>query len=389
MYTPSRGTLTRMDPLPETILQFGAGNFLRAFADLFVHQANQQGQAIGRIVVVQSTGDKRAQLLNQQGGRYHVVIRGLENGQSVDRVEECASIGRALVANSQWPEIDAVARSPDLKFILSNTTEAGYALDPGDATFGTAPLKAEPPASFPAKLAAVLYARWEAQRPGVTIMPCELIEDNADKLRCIVLQLADDWKLQAGFRPWVENECVWLNSLVDRIVPGPPTDHPLLAADPLLLMAEPFAFWALQAKPRAAKWVEHPAILRTADVTPYFLRKVRILNGAHTALVSKVGLTRFETVREALDDDATRAWLEQLLFDEIVPTLVGRVDGPEQFARQTIERFRNPYLRHRLFDIAINQAAKRDIRLAPTYREYQAKFGRVPPLLDEVLRATE
>lgn len=118
---------------------------------------------------------------------------------------------------------------------------------------------------------------------------------------------------------------------------------------------------------------------------PFFLRKVRILNGAHTALVSKVGLNRFETVREALDDDATRAWLERLLFEEIVPTLEGRVDGGEQFARQTIERFRNPFLRHKLFDIAINQAAKRDIRLVPTYREYQAKFDRVPPLLNEVL----
>src|SRR5947199_5761962 len=122
-----------MDALPETVLQFGAGNFLRAFADLFLHQANEKGQAVGRVVVVQSTGDARANLLNQQGGRYHVVVRGLENGQVVDRVEECASVSRALFANSLWPEIDALARSPGLKFILSNTTEAGYALDPADA----------------------------------------------------------------------------------------------------------------------------------------------------------------------------------------------------------------------------------------------------------------
>jgi tagaturonate reductase len=151
-------------------------------------------------------------------------------------------------------------------------------------------------------------------------------------------------------------------------------------------MAEPFAFWALQTKPRAAKWAEHPAILRTADVKPYFLRKVRILNGAHTALVTKVGLKRFETVREALDDDPTRAWLERLLFEEIVPTLEGRVDGPERFARQTIERFRNPFLRHRLDSIAVHHAAKREVRLVPTFDEFRTKFGRVPPLLDEVLR---
>src|SRR5947208_7997868 len=124
-----------MSTLPETVLQFGAGNFLRAFADLFVHQANEQGQAVGRVVVVQSTGDARANLLNRQGGRYHVVVRGLENGRVVDRVEEAASISRALVAASQWPDVLAVARSPALKFILSNTTESGYALDPADANY--------------------------------------------------------------------------------------------------------------------------------------------------------------------------------------------------------------------------------------------------------------
>jgi tagaturonate reductase len=375
-----------MSTLPESILQFGAGNFLRAFADLFVHQANQQGQAVGRVVVVQSTGDGRAKLLNQQGGQYHVVVRGLENGQVVDRVEECGSVSRALIADGHWPEIDALARSPELKFILSNTTEAGYALDPTDAQFGTAPMKPEPPRSFPAKLTAVLYARWEAKQPGLTIMPCELIEDNAEKLRGIVLQLAKTWRLSSEFQSWVENDCVWLSSLVDRIVPGKPDDHPLLASDPLLLMAEPFAFWALQSKSGAHKWVEHPAILRTDDVKPYFLRKVRILNGAHTALVSKVGLKRFATVREALDDDATRTWLERLLFEEIVPTLEGRVDGAELFAKQTIERFRNPFLKHQLFSIAVAHAVKREVRLVPTFNEYQAKFGKVPPLLDEVLK---
>jgi tagaturonate reductase len=375
-----------MSALPDTVLQFGAGNFLRAFADLFLHQANQQGQNVGRVVVVQSTGGGRARLLNERGGQYHVIICGLENGRIVNRVEECGSISRALVASGQWPEIDAAARSPELKFILSNTTEAGYTLDPVDSKFVIDPKTPEPPGSFPAKLTALLYSRWEAKRPAVTMMPCELIEDNADKLRALVLQLADDWQLSSEFRSWIENDCVWLSSLVDRIVPGPPAEHPLLATDPLLLMAEPFAFWALQTKPQAAKWIEHPAILRASDVKPYFLRKVRILNGAHTALVSKVGLKRFETVREALDDDATRTWLERLLFEEIVPTLEGRVDGPEQFARQVIERFRNPFLRHKLFDIAINQAAKREIRLAPTYQEYQAKFGRVPTLLDEVMK---
>ncbi len=173
-----------MTTQPETVLQFGAGRFLRAFADLFIHQANQQGQNIGRIVIVQSTGDDRAGGLNKQNGRYHVVIRGLENGSVVDRVEVVDSVSRAVVASTQWDEVRALARSPHLKLILSNTTEAGYALDSADL-----PTDA-PPRSFPAKLVAVLRERFDAGQPGLTIVPCELREHNATMLQGLVLQLA-------------------------------------------------------------------------------------------------------------------------------------------------------------------------------------------------------
>ena len=159
--------------LPETVLQFGSGRFLRAFADLFIHQGNAQGQNIGRVVVVQSTGDGRADGLNKQGGKYHVVIRGYENGQVVDRVEECGSISRAIHAGTHWDEVLKLATSPQLHTVLSNTTEAGYTLDMEDAPTDAVPR------SFPAKLLAVLKARYEAQLPGLTIIPCELIEGNA------------------------------------------------------------------------------------------------------------------------------------------------------------------------------------------------------------------
>src|SRR5262249_7955920 len=182
-----------MTPLPETVLQFGAGRFLRAFADLFIHHANVAGQHIGRVAVVQSTGDDRAGLLNQSGGKYHVVIRGLEAGQTVDRVEEVASISRALVASQQWDEILNIARSPDLRFILSNTTEAGYNLEPSDQA------DSAPPKSFPAKLLSVLKARFDAGKPGVTIIPCELQENQADKLLAAVLQLAKSWNYSSDF----------------------------------------------------------------------------------------------------------------------------------------------------------------------------------------------
>jgi tagaturonate reductase len=368
-----------MSNLPETILQFGAGKFIRSFADLFIHQANEQGQAVGRVVVAQTTGDGRARLLNKQGGRYHVVIRGLENGGPVERVEEVASISRALVAAREWDDLRDFARWRRLRYILSNTTEAGYDLDPADG-----PGK-KPPRSFPGKLVMLLKDRFDAGMAGVTILPCELLEHNADKLLAVTLQLAESWDMPAGFRAWLQNECVWLNTLVDRIVAATPEEHPLHITDGLLTAAEPFAFWAIQEKPKAAPFIQHPAIVRAPDIQSYFLRKVRILNGAHTALVCKARPRGFVTVRQAVEDPALGAWLNRLLFEEIVPTLEGRVEGPEHFARQTLERFRNPFLEHKLSDIALHHETKLQVRLVPTRAEFIERFGRKPPLLDEVL----
>lgn len=368
-----------MTQLPETIMQFGAGRFLRAFLDFFVHQANAQGQNVGRIVVVQTQGDGRAGLLNASGGKYHIVVRGLENGQVVDRVDEVASISRALVAGPQWSDVLALARSPALRFVVSNTTEAGFNLDTNDR-FDTAPAR-----SYPAKLLQVLHARFTAGLPGLTIIPCELREHQADVLFGIVTKLAMEWNLPAAFVTWLGQECVWLNTLVDRIVVNAPADHPLAGADPLLLMAEPFAFFALQEKPGAASFAQHAAIRRTADVLPYFLRKVRILNGAHTALLVKAWPRGFVTVKQAMADTALSQWLERLLFTEIVPTLEGRVEEPSGFAQQTLERFRNPFLEHKLADIALHHATKVKVRLEPTAAEFSARFGKSPTLLDEVL----
>jgi tagaturonate reductase len=366
--------------LPETILQFGTGRFLRAFADLFIHQANQAGQNVGRIVLVQSTGDARAAGLNRQAGRYHVVLRGLEHGQTVDRVETVESVSRALHASSQWPDILDLARSPQLRVILSNTTEAGYNLDLADGPSDA------PPRSFPAKLLAVLRARFEAALPGLTIIPCELREHNADLLRQLVLQLAQQWQLPPELTAWITHECHWLNTLVDRIVTGTPREHPLLAEDPLLTVGEPYALWAIQDRPRVEHFLEHPAVVWTPDVEPYFLRKVRILNAGHTALVIKARPLGFETVRAAVNDATLGHWLEQLLLTEIVPVLRGRVDGPEEFAYQVLDRFRNPFVEHQLADIAVHQEAKVKVRLLPTFQEYQQLFGHVPPLLHSVLQ---
>jgi tagaturonate reductase len=368
-----------MSTLPETILQFGSGRFLRAFADLIIHQANQQGQRVGKVVLVQSTGGERADSLSRQGGRYHVVIRGLVNGEAVERVEPCESIGRALVAASQWDEVLALARSPNLRVILSNTTEKGYELDPADRPDGV------PPRSFPAKLLAVLRARHQTGLSGPTIVPCELRERQADLLRGIVVRLANEWRMPDDYRDWLESSCRWLNTLVDRIVTDPRPDDPLLAGDPMLTACEPYALWAIEERPGVERFVEHPAVVWTPKVMPYFLRKVRILNGGHTALVIKAWPHGFRTVREAVNDPELGAWLRRLLFEEVVPVLEERVEDPAGFAREVLERFRNPFLEHRLSDVAKQHAAKVEVRLLPTRAEYRRKYGKEPPLLSEVL----
>jgi tagaturonate reductase len=368
-----------MDELPETVLQFGSGKFLRGFADLFIHQMNAQGQRVGRIVVVQTTGDGRANLLTDQGGRYRVAVRGLAAGQIVDRVEESASISRALSASRQWPDVLGVARSPDLRFIVSNTAETGYNLDPADLPVLT------PPVSFPAKLLLVLYVRFRAGHPGVHLLPCELFEHNADMLRGILLGLADTWKLPADFTAWLGTACTWHNALVDRIVTAQASDDPGLRGDALAVVAEPYSLWAIEVKEGADELFRHPAVRLTPDHLPFFLRKVRILNAAHTALVTKALPAGIVLVREAMDDPAIVAWLRQLLFEEILPTLEGRVEAPIEFAEQTLERFRNPFLDHKISDIIAYHDAKVNIRLVPTRDEFRAKFGRTPPLLEAAI----
>lgn len=368
----------------ETILQFGGGNFLRSFADTFVHEANERGQDVGRVVVVTSTASLRAELINRQGGRYHVVVRGLVDGKPVNRVQEVASIRRALDARTQWEEVLECARSPALRWIISNTTEAGYDLDDTDGPDRPDRPDRDPPRSFPAKLLEVLYERFRAGQAAPTIVPCELLERNADRLASIVGSLAVAWSLGADFERWLAGECVWLNTLVDRIVTGRPKAHPLLQTDELLTAAEPFALWVIEEN-RRSTFFEHEAIVRAKDVGPYHLRKVRLLNGAHTALVAKARPLGFKTVRQAVEDRGIGPWIRDLLFEEIVPTLDGRVDDVVAFARQTLERFRNPFVEHKLADIALHHETKIKVRLLPTMEEYMQRFGKTPARLAELL----
>lgn len=367
-----------MPSLPETILQFGAGNFLRAFADLFVHEANEEGQDVGRIVVVQSTDSGRAAALNRAGATYHVIVRGLSGGQTVDEIKQVASIRRALNARSQWDEVMAVAASPHLKYILSNTTEAGYQLEPDDRADGS------PPKSFPAKLTGVLRRRFDAGLPAPVILPCELIENNGKRLRELVTEQATRWGMNGPFLSYLQEQTVWLTALVDRIVTGQPAEHPLLAEDPLLTVCEPYALWAISADPRVQMF-RHPAIRVVPDVMPYSLRKIRILNGGHTAMACRAVSLGIRTVREAVTDARVGPWLRSLLMEEVVPVVEKRVEGAREFAEQVLERFANPFIEHKLSDILLHHEMKIQLRLVSTFQEYVSMFGHKPPRLAELL----
>lgn len=366
--------------LPETVLQFGTGKFLRCFADLFVQEVNQGPSPAGRVVALQSTGTQRAATLNRQAGRYHVAIRGLREGERIDRITEVESIGRALTSAEDWDQVLCVARCPSLQTIVSNTTEAGYALEPDESLPGQ-----RPPRSFPAKLLRLLQERCESGGSGLTILPCELLPNNADRLLDLVLQQACRWQVSETLCDWIRSECRWHNTLVDRIVSAPPDDDPLAADDPLFAVAEPFALWLIEGSPVVSGLVDHSAVQLVDRIEPYALRKVRILNGAHTALVTKAMPMGFDTVRRAVLDPQLGPWLDALLFEEIVPTLEGRTENPEQFARDTLQRFANPFLEHRLSDIALHHEVKLQTRLAPTRDEFRERFGRAPKLLNELL----
>jgi tagaturonate reductase len=364
----------------ETVLQFGAGRFLRAFVDRFIQNANDTGQNAGQVVVVQSTPGKRADLLQKSADGYHVLVRGCEDEKLIERVETIRSVSRALVASTQWRDVLNVARSPQVKYVVSNATESGYVLDPSDRA------DSAPPQTLPGKLTQVLWQRFQAGGSPLTLLPTELIERNGEKLRDLVLTQAQRWSLPDGFIGWAREKCLWLCSLVDCMVTNPPADHPLAPTDPLLQHAEPYALWAI-AKPagRPLSFIQHPAIQIVDDLAPYFLRKVRLLNGIHTAMVGKFLAKGFVTVQQILADRAANRWVRDTIYEEIVPTLAYRLDKVAEFADQTYDRLRNPFIQHLLSDIRLNHEDKVRIRLQPTREEYEKLFGKTPARIAEAM----
>ena len=373
--------------LPERAVQFGTGAFLRGFIEYFIDSANRSGSFDGRIVAIGSTGSGRDDVVNSQQGLYTLVTEGLENGRPVREFRLISSLSRALSASSDWKDVLELARNPDIALVFSNTTEVGIALDPDDEL-------GEPPRSFPGKLTAFLYERARtfgySAESGLDVIPCELIERNGDKLRGIVTELAERWNLGPQFQRWLASRVVFCNTLVDRIVPGTPSaerreelEQLIGYRDELLTICEPYRLFAIECPAESRGSLRFadadPGIILTGDIEPYRLRKVRLLNGAHTLLAPVALQCGASTVSEAMADDLVGAYLRRTMYDDLVAAL----DAPNagSFAREVVERFANPYLAHSLFDITLHGTTKMRVRVIPSILDFAAKEGRVPELI--------
>ena len=376
--------------LPEKVLQFGAGGFLRAFADFFIDNANRRNIFNGRIVVVQSTGGSRGNTLREQDGLFTLCVQGLVNNTPLENYHTVASISRALSANEEWSQVLHCAENPDLALVLSNTTEVGITLDESDA------ITLNPPRSFPGKLTAFLHARFKffngAADKGLIIIPCELVDNNGDLLRDIVLQLAKKWELGAAFVYWLETANRFCNSLVDRIVPGTPANEALQQhwqklgyEDHLLTVAEIYSLWAIQGddttRQRLAFVQANPSIIVANDITPFRERKVRILNGTHTLSVPAAFLLGNKIVLDNMKHPLVSKFIERVIFDEIVPSLEVDRESATAFAHEVLERWRNPFLQHKLIDITLHSTSKMRARNVPTILRYQQKLKKTPPFI--------
>ena len=362
------------------ILQFGTGKFLRGFVDLFAQQAIDNGSVVSPITVVQSTGIERVMQMRLQDFRYKVYIRGFLGNQEVQDDILVQSIGKAFSAEHDWLEVLDMCCTAKSIMITSNATEAGYVLDKSSVYTGSCPK------SFPAKLLSALMSRYNADLSDVTVAPCELIENNGNTLFNIVIDQAKVWGVEDDCLEWIREDVVWLNTLVDRIVASPSNQHNGVQTETLDVMTEPYALWAIQSSNKGGLPFEHDSIESCDNLSQVTLCKLRILNGAHTALVQALLSENDSTVREVLDDPVILQWLKDLLYGEIAPTISSRASDTLEFVDTTLNRLYNPFIEHRLSDIALMHETKLRKRLLPTYYEYIEQNDKKPPILSELLR---
>ncbi len=375
--------------LPEKVIQFGEGNFLRAFVDWMFNKLNTHGLFGGRVVVVQPIRDGLVEALNRQDGLYTLILRGLKDGKPHEQREIVSSISRGINPYTDWEECLKCAENPDIEFVVSNTTEAGIAY------CGTDSLSDNPPSSYPGKLTAYLYRRFchfhGDKSKGMTIIPCELIDRNGDHLKQVILRLASDWKLPDEFKKWIERYNVFANTLVDRVVTGYPRDEiarlteELGYEDSLIDTGELFHLWVIEGPAALSEKLPFDKVglhvIWTDDMTPYRTRKVRILNGAHTASVAAAFLYGLDTVKEMMDHEIMGKYVRQIIRDEIIPSIDLDKTMLSEFADAVVERFQNPFIKHYLLSIMLNSSSKFKTRVLPSIREYYGRYGKLPDRL--------
>ena len=375
--------------LPERIIQFGEGNFLRGFADWMVDAMNRKGLFQGRVVVVQPVRKGMADALNAQDGVYTLLLRGIQGGTPVEDRSIITSISRCLNPYEDWQAVVHAALQPALRFAISNTTEAGIVYQ-AEAYDGVTS-----PASFPAKVTALLLERFRAlgggDATGLVFLPCELIDKNGAKLRECVLRHAAEWRAGDEFIAWIQSANHFLNTLVDRIVPGYPAAEAarlredLGYEDRLMVAAEIFHLWVIEGPSRLADEIPFLKaglnVIWTDDMTPYRSRKVRVLNGAHTSSVPSAFLAGFNTVGEMMNDPEFGPLVGRAVFEEILPVLDMDEVERRSYADAVVERFLNPYIKHELISIMLNCVSKWKVRVLPSLLDGLAKTGTLPPVL--------
>ena len=387
--------LPRTRTYTERVVQFGTGNFLRAFVDWQLDIINEHTDFDAGVVMLKSTDSARPSL-NKQDGLYTVLLRGLNNaGEVVDEARLIQSVTRQVDINEAFDAFLALARDPNIEFVFSNTTEAGTRFEPEDK------LGDAPPDAFPAKLTRFLFERYQAfsgdEAKGLTIIPCELIDHNGDTLKGFVRQYAELWDLPDGFGDWLERANTFCNTLVDRIVTGYPEDAGALEQrlgydDAFLTVGEPYYFFAIQGPENLAQRlhlneVDLPHIHIVDDITPFKTRKVGILNGAHTLMVPVAYLCGLDTVRGAIEHRVVNEFVRDTVFDDIIPALPLPDDDLRSFAEAVFRRFRNPFVEHKLLDISLNSVAKFKTRLLPQLLSYHQSYGEAPLRLSFALAA--
>ena len=376
---------------PERVLQFGEGNFLRAFVDYFIDMMNEKAGFNSKVVLVQPIANKEGgfklnEVINSQDGLYDLYLRGFQDGKKVNDKRVISCVSRCLNVYSDYQAVMDCASNPDLRFIVCNTTEAGIAYDES--------CKYEdcPASTYPAKLTKFMHERFlkfgNQKGKGFIILACELIDDNGKKLEEYVLKYAQDWNLGEEFINWIKEENIFCSTLVDRIVTGYPRNEAEQInnengyIDNIIDTGEVFGFWVIEG-PQSIK-DEFPCekaglpILICDDHKPYKQRKVRILNGAHTSFVLGAYEAGQHIVRDCMHDEVISSFMNKTLFDEVIPTLTLSKEDCEQFAASVIDRFKNPFIDHQLLSISLNSTSKWKARVMPSLLGYVKKYNKLP-----------